>query len=187
MARLGSTFDATKHDTTQSDYSELPNGDYELEIEASEVAATKDGTGTILKTTMVVIRPEEYAKRKLFNNFNLENKSSVAQEIGQRQLASLCRAIGVSEVEDSEELHFKAFTAKIGLGKASKDGQYPARAEIKRYYYPDEGNVPQPSIDANQPVAQARPANDNRPAAANSNKTAPAAAAAGGQKKRPWG
>jgi len=134
---------------------------------------------------MVVIRPEEYAKRKLFNNYNLKNKSTQAQEIGQRQFASLCRAIGVSEVEDSEELHFKAFTAKIGLGKPSKDGQYPARAEIKRYYYPDEGNVPQPSIDTNQPVAQARPANDNRPAAANSNKPAPAAAAAG--KKRPWG
>ncbi|GAA5543787.1 DUF669 domain-containing protein [Brucella sp. NBRC 113783] len=183
MARLGSTFDATKHDTTQSDYSELPNGDYELEIEASEVKEGANGTG--LKTTMTVLRPEEYQGRKVFNFYNLEHKNAQAQEIGQRQFASLCRAIGVSEVEDSEELHFKAFTAKIGLGKPSKDGQYPARAEIKKYYFPDEGNVPQPSIDANQPVAQARPANDNRPAAANSNKPAPAAAAAG--KKRPWG
>jgi hypothetical protein len=183
MARLGSTFDATKHDTTQSDYSELPNGDYELEIEASEVKEGANGTG--LKTTMTVLRPDEYQGRKVFNFYNLEHKNAQAQEIGQKQFARLCRAIGVSEVEDSEELHFKAFTAKIGLGKPSKDGQYPARAEIKKYYFPDEGNVPQPSIDANQPVAQARPANDNRPAAANSNKPAPAAAAAG--KKRPWG
>lgn len=183
MARLGSTFDATKHDTTQSDYPELPNGDYELEIEASEVKEGANGTG--LKTTMTVIRPDEYKDRKVFNFYNLEHKNAQAQEIGQKQFASLCRAIGVSEVEDSEELHFKAFTAKIGLGKPSKDGQYPARAEIKKYYFPDEGNVPQPSIDTNQPVAQARPANDNRPAAANSNKPAPAAAAAG--KKRPWG
>lgn len=185
MGRLGSTFDATKHDTTQSDYSELPNGDYELEIEASEVKEGANGTG--LKTTMTVLRPDEYRGRKVFNFYNLEHKNAQAQEIGQRQFASLCRAIGVSEVEDSEELHFKAFTAKIGLGKPSKDGQYPARAEIKKYYFPDEGNVPQPSIDTNQPVAQARPANDNRPAAANSNKPAPAAAATGGQKKRPWG
>jgi hypothetical protein len=183
MARLGSTFDATKHDTTQSDYSELPNGDYELEIEASEVKEGANGTG--LKTTMTVLRPDEYQGRKVFNFYNLEHKNAQAQEIGQKQFARLCRAIGVSEVEDSEELHFKAFTAKIGLGKPSKDGQYPARAEIKKYYFPDEGNVPHPSIDANQPVAQARPANDNRPAAANSNKPAPAAAAAG--KKRPWG
>ncbi len=171
MAKLASRFDATAHDTEQRDYEELPNGDYELEIEASEVKEGANGTG--LKTTMTVLRPEEYKGRKVFNFYNLEHKNAQAQEIG------------VSEVEDSEELHFKAFTAKIGLGKPSKDGQYPARAEIKKYYFPDEGNVPQPSIDANQPVAQARPANDNRPAAANSNKPTPAAAAAG--KKRPWG
>lgn len=120
MARLGSTFDATKHDTTQSDYSELPNGDYELEIEASEVAATKDGTGTILKTTMVVIRPEEYAKRKLFNNYNLENKSTQAQEIGQRQFASLCRAIGVSEVEDSKNCTSKRSRQRLASASPQK-------------------------------------------------------------------
>lgn len=175
MARLGTTFDASAHDTEQRDYEELPNGIYELEIEASDVAPTKDGRGTILKTTMVVLRPEDYEKRKLFTNYNLENPNAQAQEIGQRQFASLCRAIGVQEVEDSEELHFKAFTAKIGLGKPSKDGQYPARAEIKRYYFPDQGDVPEPAIDAEQPKATAKhaPANDNRPA--------PAAG------KRPWG
>lgn len=180
MARLATAFDATQHDTEQRDYEELPNGIYELEIESSDVGATKDGTGTILKTTNVVIRPEQFAKRKLFNNFNLENKNSTAQEIGQRQFASLCRAIGVQSVEDSEELHFKAYTVRIGLGKPSKDGQYPARAEIKKYFFPDEGNVPEPAIDATQPTTS-RPAaaNDNRQAAANDNRAADTG-------RRPW-
>lgn len=181
MASLGKKFDATAHDTEQRDYEELPNGIYKMEIEASEVKETSSGSGTILKTTNVVIEPEDYAGRKLFNNYNLENKNVQAQEIGQKQFAALCRAIGVSEVEDSEELHFHAFTVKVGLGKASKDGQYPARAEIKRYYFPDEGNVPEPAIDDNQP--KAAPANDNHQAAGNDNKPA----AASGQKKRPWG
>lgn len=196
MAQLGQKFDATAHDTEQRDYEELPNGVYELEVEASDVAPTKDGRGTILKTTMTVLRPEECAKRKIFNNYNLENPSAQAQEIGQKQFAALCRAIGVSEVEDSEELHFKAFTAKIGLGKPQYEKKpngeivrdangdpvikYPARAEIKRYYFPDEGNVPEPAIDAAQP----KPANDNRPSASNDNKPA---ATAGAGKKRPWG
>lgn len=179
MAKLATRFDASAHDTEQRDYEELPNGIYELEIEASDVAPTKDGRGTILKTTMVVLRPEEYEKRKLFTNYNLENPSAQAQEIGQRQFASLCRAIGVQEVEDSEELHFKSFTVKIGLGKPSKDGQYPARAEIKRYYFPDQGDVPEPAIDAEQPRP---PTNDNRPAARPAQQAA--APAAG---KRPWG
>ncbi|RUM98998.1 DUF669 domain-containing protein [Pseudaminobacter arsenicus] len=181
MAQLATRFDATAHDTEQRDYEELPNGIYELEVEASDVTPTKDGRGTILKTTMVVLRPEDYAKRKLFNNYNLENPNAQAQEIGQRQFASLCRAIGIDSVEDSEDLHFKAFTAKIGLGKPSKDGQYPARAEIKAYYFPDQGNVPEPAIDASQPATKPAAANDNRQAPA-AKAAAPAAAG-----KRPWG
>ena len=185
MAVLGSKFDATQHDTTQSDYSELPNGIYKMEIEASDVVPTKDGGGTILKTTNVVVEPEDFKGRKLFNNYNLENKSAQAQEIGQKQFAALCRAIGVSEVSDSEELHFHTFTVKVGLGKPSKDGQYPARAEIKRYYFPDEGDVPEPAIDADQPKPAPVAANQNRQPAANQNaRPAAATAAAGG--KRPW-
>ncbi|HWD14304.1 MAG TPA: DUF669 domain-containing protein [Pseudochrobactrum sp.] len=179
MAQLGQRFNAQDHDTTQSDYSELPNGDYELEIEASEIKEGANGTG--LKTTMTVVRPDEYKGRKLFNFYNLEHKNAQAQEIGQRQFASLCRAIGVDGVSDSEELHFKLFTVKVGLGKPSKDGQYPARAEIKKYYFPDEGNAPTPAVDANQPRVAA---NDNRPAAANDNR--PAQAATGTTGSRPW-
>lgn len=183
MAGLGQRFDATAHDTQQKDYAELPNGVYKLEIEASDVGPTKAGNGTILKTTMVVIEPESLKGRKLFTTYNLENSNPQAQEIGQKQFASLCRAVGVSAVDDSEELHFLAFTAKIGLGKAQNG--YPARAEIKRYFFEDEGNVPTPEIDANQPAPQPAAANDNRRTAA-SNDNKPAAAAAG-TTRRPWG
>ncbi len=180
MAQLGQRFNAQDYDTTQSDYSELPNGIYELEVESSDVVPTKAGDGTLLKTTMVVLRPEAYEKRKLFGQYNLENKNPTAQEIGQRQFASLCRAVGVRDVEESEDLHFKAFTVKIGLGKPSKDGQYPARAEIKRYFFADEGPLPEPAIDAEQPKVAA---NDNRQPAANDTRQA---AATGTGSKRPW-
>lgn len=183
MAALGKRFDATEHDTTQSDYSELPNGIYKLEIEASDVNTGDKGTG--LKTTMVVVEPEQYKGRKLFNYYNLEHSNADAQRIGQAQFASLCRAIGKSEVEDSEDLHFHVFTAKIGLGKPSKDGKYPARAEIKRYFFEDEGELPEPAIDAVQPTSTPAAANDNRRPAANDN-ARPAAAAATAGKKNPW-
>lgn len=185
MANLGTKFNAQDHDTEQRDYEELPNGIYSLEIEASDVAPNKAGTGTVLKTTMSVIEPESYKGRKLFTQFNIEHDSPQVQEIAQRQFASLCRAMSIDSVEDSEQLHFLAFTAKVGLGKPSKDGQYPARAEIRRYYFPDEGNVPAPEIDANQPAPQPAAANDNRRTAA-SNDNKPAAAAAG-TTRRPWG
>lgn len=73
MAKLASRFDATAHDTEQRDYEELPNGDYELEIEASEVKEGANGTG--LKTTMTVLRPEEYKGRKVFNFYNLNTRT----------------------------------------------------------------------------------------------------------------
>ena len=186
MARLGNTFNAQDHDTEQRDYEELPNGTYLLEIEASDVAPTKAGNGTILKTTMVVIAPEQLKGRKLFGSYNLENANAEAQRIGQSQFAALCRAIGVDTVEDSEELHFRSFTAKIGLGKPSKDGQYPARAKIKKYEFPDLGPVPEPAIDASQPAKAPAPANDNRQQAQAQAQPQQRQAAAGGG-SRPWG
>jgi len=182
MARLGNAFDATAHDTTQNDYAELPNGIYRLEIEASDVGPTRAGTGTILKTTMVVLEPEQYKGRKLFTTYNLENQNTTAQEIGQKQFASLCRAIGIASVEDSEELHFHAFTAKVGLGKAQNG--YQARAEVKKYFFEDEGDLPTPAIDANQPSPAPAAANDNRPAA---RPAAQPATATAGAARRPWG
>lgn len=196
MAALGKAFDATEHDTTQREYAgELPNGIFRLEIEASEVKPTSKGTGTYLATTVTVIEPEEFKGRKIFNNnYNLENDNPKAQEIGQKQFASLCRAIGIQSVEDSEELHFRAFVAKVGRGKPSvgNDGKsYPGRAEIKRYYFPDE-EMPEIAIDEIQPAeeeAQApKAANDNRAPAANDNRQAsPAAAAAKPAGSKPWG
>jgi hypothetical protein len=185
MAQLGQRFDATQYDTEQRDYENLPDGIYEMEIESSDITPTKDGRGMVLKTTDVVVRPEALKGRKLFSNYNLENQSAQAQEIGQRQFASLCRAIGVDTVDNSEELHFRTFTVKIGLGKPSKDGQFAARAEIKKYYFPDQGDLPEPAIDANQPAPAAAPraANDNRQAPANDNRQASQPATG----RRPWG
>lgn len=181
MAQLGTKFDATAVDTAPQDFSTLPLGVYRLEVTASEVAATKAGTGTILKLTYDVVEPEPYVGRKIFANINIQNANPTAQEIGQRELGSLCRAIGISELEDSEELHFIAFTAKVGLEKPQEG--YAQRNKVSRFYYPDENNVPEASIDAQQPTSRPVAANDNRAAAANDNKPAQQQRAAGA---RPW-
>lgn len=182
MAQLGQRFDASQYDTEARDYDELPNGIYELEATVAEITQAKTGSGTVLKITDTVIAPEKYKGRLLFSNFNIENQNAQAQEIGQKQLAMRCRALGLSGVDDTDQLLLISFTAKIGLGKPSKDGQYPARAEIKRYYYPDEGDIPQPLVE--EPAA-----NDNRPAQrAATPATAPArtAAAAPAKTANPW-
>lgn len=180
MARLNTTFNPTEHDTQQRDFEEVPNGIYKLEIESSEVGPNSAGTGTVLKVVNRVIEPAEYEGRKIFGNFNIEHPNAKAQKIGAEQLASLCRAIGYAgELDDSEELHLRAFTAKVELGKASNG--YKAKAEVKRYYFPDEGNVPEPAIAENQPAPAA---NDNK---AGGEKKAGNTSGGGAKKDRPWG
>jgi hypothetical protein len=178
MASLGG-FNPDEHDTDQS--VTLPEGILKLNITDSSDARTKSDTGTILKLTIEVLAPAEIEGRKWFHNINIENDNPIAQRIGQEELAKLCRAIGVRPT-DSEDLHHKEFTAKVGLDK-KQDG-YDQKNKFTRFYYPDEGEVPEPALAA--PVA----ANDNRKAA-NDNKakpaaaaTKPAAAAAGA--KLPW-
>lgn len=179
-------FDATAVDTTQRDYENLPDGIYRLEVIKSEVVPTKKGDGTRLNLVYAVIEPEDFKGRQIFGGINLENPNAISQELGQKELASLCRAVGLSEIEDSDALHFIGFTAKIGMGKPSKekndDGTplYPPKNEIKRFYFEDAGDLPAVGVTAASPA----PANDNRPAprAANDNATT----AAGG-KSRPWG
>lgn len=194
MAELGRTYVAGDVDTTQREFENLPAGVMLFEIDATDVVKTgpEDArTGVGLKYTANVLAPEQVAGRKFFGFINLENVNPNAQEIGQREFASLRRAVGVNEISNTEELHFRSYTVKLGMGRPSKklnaDGtpMYPAAMEVKRYFFPDEGNVPAPEIDATQPAA-ARPANDNRPAAAraNANDNQPAQAKAAGS--RPW-
>lgn len=185
MAQLGTKFDATSHDTEQRDsFENLPDGIYRLEVIQSEVAATQKGDGTILKLRYSVIDPEEYKGRLIFGNINLENANATSQEIGQKQLASLCRAVGLSEIEDSDSLHFIGFTARVGLSKqrTGKDGKvYEPRNEIKRYFFEDSDDMPEIGITGQLA------ANDNRPPAKAANDNRPASTQQKPAGSRPWG
>src|SRR5687768_14266170 len=148
MAQLGTSFRPTEHDTTQNDYTNLPDMIADLEIIQSEIkeTSTKNGNGKMLMVRYGVIEPEDYKGRLVFGNITLEHDKPETQDIGQKTFARLCRAMGIQEeVTDSDELHFKSFSAKIGMGKPSKDKNadgspvYPAKNELKRFYYRDEG------------------------------------------------
>ena len=188
MAQLGKRFDATQHDTEQrGEFENLPDGIYKLEVSDADLNENRTENKSGIKITYDVVEPEDFKGRKIFGYINIEHPNVQAQEIGQRELASLCRAMEIDGVDDTDDLKFRSFTAKVGLGKPSKEKDangvpvYPAKNEIKRFFYPDEGNVPQPEVSS-----RPTPANDNRRPAANDNKpvssTEPAQA-----KKRPWG
>jgi len=193
MARLSVRIEATAEGTEQrTQYENLPNGVYRLQVESATVNEKNENTSqhaVSVSTTMEVLEPEQYAGRKFFMNYNVQHPNAQAQDIGNRQFQCLLRALEYQELPDDETDHllFKSFVATVGVGKDSKEknsdgtAKYPARNEIKRYWYPDENNAPQVAVDAVQPRVAA---NDNRPAAVNDNRPAQAQPAAAGS--RPW-
>ncbi|MDB5294689.1 MAG: hypothetical protein JWO31_672 [Phycisphaerales bacterium] len=99
----------------------LPKGDYLAQVEESGKKPTQAGTGTLLKLTWRILEPAAFAGRKLFDNINLTNPNPQAQEIGQRQLASIRAATGVASLKRSEQLHNIPVTLKVRIKAAHRD------------------------------------------------------------------
>lgn len=170
MAALGQSYNPDAEPSSGS-FEPLPAGDYTLEIVESDYTANAKGNGMVLKLTTQVV-DGEFANRKLFVNLNLEHENEKAQDIAQREFAALRRAVGVLNPNDSEELHFKAFVAKVGVEKRKDNGELTNR--VKQYYFEGEGGGTPAVANDNRPSA-----NDNRPAAQEPRATGTAG-------KRPW-
>lgn len=155
---LGGDFDAGS--VPAPNYDPLPAGWYAVEIDAASVKDTKAKTGKYLKLEFVVL-DEPHAGRRLFTQINLSNPNPKAVEIGQRELAGLAVACGITALRDSAELLQKRIGVKV---------------KIKT----DEGYEPENAVCGFRGLtaaAPAAPAPKAKPAAA------PAATAAN---KRPW-
>jgi len=111
-------------------YEPLPADWYKCVITDTEEKPTKAQTGSYLQLSIEVIEGQ-HAGRKVFDRLNLKNPNSVAVEIAQRSLSSICRAIDVPNPRDSVELRDKPLMVKLAVKPA--DGQYGASNDIKEY------------------------------------------------------
>lgn len=143
-------FDATEIETTSS-YDPIPPGWYPAVITASEMRETRAGTGRYLSLTLELIDCE-LAGRRVWTNLNLDNPNEKAVEIAQRDLAAICRAVGVMQPYDSEDLHFKKLEIKVAIAKND-----PERNEVKGY------RTAQSSAPAASKPAASKPATSTPP------------------------
>jgi len=127
MASLGN-FNANDYEA--GSFEPLPAGEYTAMVTESEIKATSAGTGSYLKCKITVLEGQ-YKNRTVFCNFNLENPSAEAVNIGKRQLADLCRAVDIIHPKDSVELHNKPFIAVLSVKPA--EGKYNASNDVKGY------------------------------------------------------
>lgn len=127
MAQLN--FDATNVPQSES-IDAIPAGWYNAAIDRSEMKPTKDGQGAYLETRFSIL-DGQYANRKVFTRLNLRNANPVAQEIAYKQLSSICHAVGVIQVADSQQLHGRPLKIKVKVRAAT--GDYEASNEISAF------------------------------------------------------
>jgi len=108
----------------------IPAGDYSAQIIQSEMKRNKADTGSFLEMRVQIL-DEEYTGRLIFERLNLDNPNETAVKIAQRTLADICEAVGVLEVEDSEELHGIEMLVRVGIQAAS--GDWGASNVVKKY------------------------------------------------------
>lgn len=126
MASLN--FDASGIDTTNQ-YDAIPAGDYEAMVTDSTMKSTKDGSGQYLELTLE-IQTGQFQGRRMWDRLNLQNRNAKAVEIAQRQLAQLCHATGVLQVQDSQQLHNRPIVMKVAV---KNDPERGPSNEIKGY------------------------------------------------------
>jgi len=139
MARLDEQFNADQHEEQQS-FEPLPAGEYPAHVTDSDIKDTKKGDGKYIKLTWEIL-DGPFAGRLVFENYNYINSSAQAAEIGQRDFASACRALGRPNVTDTEQLHAIPAIIKLKI-QPGKDGYAPQNKIAK--YSPVSAGIAQP-------------------------------------------
>lgn len=149
MAQLN--FNAAEIPTSTGDYEPLPAGEYTMQIVDSDMRSTKAGDGQYLFLELNVLGPS-HVGRKFFERLNLFNKNPKTVEIANRQLADICRAVGLLTLSDSQELHGKPMRVKMKITQ-SRDGKPQNNAN----YLPSEGVQAVAASATSSAPAQAKP------------------------------
>lgn len=114
----GQAFDPNSVEPAK-DFDVLPPGKYLCLIKSAEVKQTKAGTGYGLQLELLVVDGSS-KNRKLFPWINLQNPNTVCEEIGRREFAALCLAVGFSAI-DTTQLIGKVIVAHVKVKNDQND------------------------------------------------------------------
>jgi len=200
MAKFGFKYEVETENVENQggDFGLMPEMYAVLEVTACELDTQgddpEDPDYVEAKLVIDVIEPEEFKGRKMWaywpirdNIRGQDNKRFF--KYGKPNFDRLTKAVGIDgDPEDTDDLLFKQFVAKVGVnvgGPDGKGGTYKDKNEIKKFFFPNEPDkYPEIGVIAGGVTARpATPANDNRAAANTNSRPAPAAAAAG---SKPW-
>ena len=142
MALLDEAFDINALPEQQNNYDPIPEGWYDVVISKAEVKPTKDSTGQYISIRYDVTGPTHQG-RVVFSIVNIKNKSPEAENIGRQQLGSIMRAIGLTRVDDTDQLIGGRLQAKVTIRK--QDGYDPTN-DVRGYKAIDGAVLPSASV-----------------------------------------
>lgn len=141
-------FDANQVEPYEGNFDPIPADWYVMAVESSEIKPNSAQTGSILSLKYTIL-DGPYANRKVFENLNIQHPNAAAVEIAYKKLSAICRATGVINLQNSEQLHNIPFKGKVKLRAAS--GQYEASNEVTMWKHVSE-QVETSSQAANAPI-----------------------------------
>lgn len=134
-----------------SSFEAIPTGTYEAVISNSESRPMKSGNGMGFNLEFEIISGE-CKGRKVFAWITFEHRTSPdAQRIGREQLSAICRAVGVTQLNDTAQLHNLPLLIVVALDKND-----PTRNIIKSFKAVK-------SVGAGAAAPQAAPQNQGAP------------------------
>ena len=129
MANLGNTYDASNGQTME-DRDVLPAGEYLAAICKSEKREAKSNPQNRYLNMEFEVTSGEFQGRRFWTMLNLWNVNDQTVSIAQRELNSICHAVGKLRIADTEELHGIPMLVKLGV---KKDNSYGDQNVVKGY------------------------------------------------------
>ncbi len=112
----------------------VPSGTYLVEAADSGEKETKKG-GIVLWIRFKILNGE-HKGQSIFNNYNIKCQSEIAVSIAFSDLKKCASAVGVTDLQDSAQLHNKPFN--LTVIKRPDDADFPGH-DLKKYK-PAEAN-----------------------------------------------
>tara|TARA_R110000744_G_scaffold376983_1_gene491648 strand:- start:427 stop:993 length:567 start_codon:yes stop_codon:yes gene_type:complete len=168
MANLGQTFNADDLGGSANKYDPLPAGWYSAVVHSAEVKDTNAGTGQYIKLRYDITGPTQEG-RVVWSNLNHRNPNADAQRIALENLGEFMRAIGLANIEDSDQLvrgpdgSPRSLDIKVKVTKPSKgaDGtEYAAGNDVEGWKASKGSSMPKPAAPS-APAEKSQEAQDD--------------------------
>jgi Protein of unknown function (DUF669) len=121
MALLDETINRSELPVSENNFEALPAGTYLARITEAEIKPTKAGTGKYFKIRYDILGPTHQG-RVVYGNLNIRNPNPQAEKIGRQQLNELMTAIGLTQLNDTDQLIGAPLHIKLKVRESEEYG-----------------------------------------------------------------